>query len=436
MRLARPFLHAPQRTGLWRDHDYVKFWSAQSISAVGSQVSLLAIPLLAAISLGADSIQMGFLLAAGTSPILLLGLFAGVWTDRLRRRPILIAADFGRAALLLLIPLAWWLDSLRMELLYVVAFLTGSLSVFFDIARQSYVPTLVRRDQLVEANQKVMVSASAAEVAGPGIAGTFIKLVSAPLAILLDAMSFVASGLLLLRIRSHEQQIPRHDQRRRMWTEIREGLGWVAHDPILRTLALATGISNFFENVRFAVQILFMTRVLHLGPSAIGIVLMLGSIGYFAGAFLPSWTSNRFGLGSAILIAMGVIWFSQILYVFATGPNVVAVPLVVAALFLEGFGAPSYDVNQVSLRQAITPDKIRGRVNASLRVLIRGTVPLGALAGGVIANYFGLRAAIVCGAIGPPIAIYLIWASPVRDLRVPPPPVDAAEPAIVTAQTA
>jgi MFS family permease len=320
-----------------------------------------------------------------------------------------------------------------MELLYIVAFLTGSLSVFFDIARQSYVPTLVKRDQLVEANQKVVVSASAAEVAGPGIAGALIKLAGAPLAILLDAASFAASGLLLLRIRKHEEQIPRQDQRRRMWSEIREGIRWVFHDPILRTLALATGISNFFDNARIAMQILYMTRVLHLGPSTIGIVFMLGSLGYFAGAFLPAWTSNTFGLGFAIIIAMGVIWFSQILYVFAIGPNIVAIPLVVAALFFEGFGAPSYDVNQVSLRQAITPDKIRGRVNASLRVLIRGTVPLGALAGGVIAGFFGLHAALVFSAIGPPIAIYLLWASPIRDLRVPPPPVDAAEPAIASA---
>jgi predicted MFS family arabinose efflux permease len=320
-----------------------------------------------------------------------------------------------------------------MELLYIVAFLTGSFSVFFDIARQSYVPVLVQRDQLVEANQKVMLSASAAEVAGPGIAGVLIKTTGAPLAILLDAASFATSGLLLLRVKKNEKQIPRQEQRRHLFAEIREGFGWVVRDPILRTLALATGISNFFENARFAMQILFMTSVLHLGPSAIGIVLMLGSLGYFAGAFLPTWTSNRFGLGPAIMIAMVVIGISQVLYAFAFGPKEIAVPLVVAALFLEGFGAPSYDVNQVSLRQAITPDKIRGRVNASLRVLIRGMVPLGALAGGLVADQFGLRAAIVMGAFGPPIAVYLIWASPVRYLQVPPPPVDMPEPAVATA---
>jgi MFS family permease len=174
--------------------------------------------------------------------------------------------------------------------------------------------------------------------------------------------------------------------------------------------------------------ILYMTRNLHLGPSAVGIVFMIGSIGYFAGAFLPRWASKTFGLGRAILLATGVIWIAQFLFVFAAGPNEIAVPVLIAAIFLDGFGAPTYDVNQFSLRQAITPGHILGRVNASARVFIRGMVPLGALAGGAIAASFGLRAAMAVGTIGPPIAILLIWFSPIRTMRAPPPPAEKPEP--------
>ncbi|MFL5758250.1 MAG: MFS transporter [Thermomicrobiales bacterium] len=435
MRVKRFAQLVPRRDGLWGNKDYVQFWAAQSVSAAGSQITLLALPLLAAITLKASSVQIGLLVASGSVPIWIFGLFAGVWIDRLPRRPILIVADLGRAALLLLIPLASALNHLSMELLYAVAFLAGTLTVFFDIGRQSYLPVLVRRDQLVEANQQVVVSNSAAEVAGPGIAGGLIKILGAPVAIVFDAISFVASGLLLMRIHAHEQQIPRHEQQRAMLMEIREGVRWVFQDPVLRALALATGISNFFENGRFAVQILYLNRSLHLGPAAIGIVVMLGSVGYFIGAFLPRITSQTFGLGRAIMLAMGVIWIAELLFALAAGPNSVAVPLVIVALFLEGLGSPSYDVNQVSLRQAITPDYIRGRVNASLRVLIRGTVPLGAIAGGLVAASFGLRAAMVFGAFGPPIAILLIWFSPIRGMRVPPPPVDEQTPVATPALT-
>jgi predicted MFS family arabinose efflux permease len=417
---------APRLGGLWLNKDFARYWAAQTISAAGDQITLLAIPLLAAITLHVSEVEMGLLAACETAPILILGLFAGVWTDRLRRRPILIAADFGRAALLLLIPIAWKLDFLNIGLLYVVAFLTGSLAVFFDVARQSYTPALVHRDELVDANSKVMISVSASEVAGPGLAGTLVKLVGAPVAILLDAASFVASGLFLLRIRKREPQVSRQDVHPNIWSEIREGLRWVIHDPILRTLTASTGIWNFFENARRAMLILYMTRNLDLGPGAIGAIMMVGGIGFLVGAFLPSWASKRFGLGGAILIAIVVIWIGEILYPLAVGSTEVAVPILVAAMFVEGLGGPSYDVNQFSLRQAVTPNRILGRVNGSTRVIIRGTVPLGALAGGAIAAAFGLRAAMVMGAFGPPIGFLLIWFSPVRKLKVPPPPVDEA----------
>jgi MFS family permease len=243
-----------------------------TVSAFGDQVTLLALPLLAVTTLGAGAGQMGVLRAAETGPILVVGLFAGVWIDRLRRRPILIVADFGRAALLLTIPIAVWLDALRIELLYVVGFLVGTLTVFFEVARQSYVTAVVRRDQLIDANSKLMVSASAAEVAGPGLAGALVQILGAPVTLLLDAVSFVISGALIGRIRSAEPAPPPRPDRSSVWREMRAGLRHVVRDPILRTLAGATGCGNIFENARYAVLVLYMSDELGLSPAAIGLV--------------------------------------------------------------------------------------------------------------------------------------------------------------------
>jgi MFS family permease len=408
------------RSALWRDAAFLKLWTAQTVSAFGDQVTILALPLLAVTTLGASAGQMGVLRAAETGPVLVVGLFAGVWIDRLRRRPILIAADVGRAALLLAIPIAAWLDLLRIELLYVVGILVGTLTVFFEVARQSYVTAVVERGQLVDANSKLNVTNSASEVVGPGIAGALVQVLGAPTTVLLDAASFVVSGALIGRIRAAEPTPVPRPRGSNLWREMREGLRHVVHDPILRTLAGATGSGNIFENARYAVLVLYMTDDLGLKPGAIGLVLGAGSVGYFLGAFLPGWTANRFGLGRTIVGSMVVIWLGELLFPLAAGPDRVAAPILVAALFVTGLAGPSYDVNQFSLRQAITPDAILGRVNASMRVVIRGAVPIGALLGGLIGELFGLRAVMVFGAFGGLSSLLWLWRSPVPALRTVP----------------
>jgi predicted MFS family arabinose efflux permease len=371
-------------------------------------------------TLGATAGQMGVLRAAETGPILVVGLFAGVWVDRLRRRPILVAADLGRAVLLLAIPVAAWLDVLRIELLYAVGILAGTLTVGFDIARQTYATAVVGRDQLVDANSKLMVSASGAEVAGPGLAGGLVQLLGAPATVLLDAVSFALSALLIGRIRTPEPAPPPRPTRPSIRRDIAEGLRRVRRDPILRTLAGATGTGNIFENALSAVLVLYMSGDLGLRPGAIGLVLAAGSVGYFLGAFLPAWTARRFGLGRAITGSMVVVWFSELLYPLAAGPTAVAVPLLVAALFLGGLAGPSYDINQFSLRQAITPDHMLGRISASMRLIIRGAVPIGALLGGLIGERFGLRAVMVFGAFGGLSSLLWLWRSPVPSLQTVP----------------
>jgi MFS family permease len=407
--------------GLWRHPGFAKLWAAQTISGFGDQITVLALPLLAATTLGAGAGQMGVLRAAETGPILIVGLFAGVWIDRLRRRPILIAADFIRAVLLLAIPLASWLDLLQIELLYVVAILVGTGTVFYDVARQSYVTSVVRRDQLVDANSKLMVSDSASEVIGPGIAGVLVQIVGAPATILLDAVSFALSGGLIGRIRTPEAVPLARRAGSNIWREMREGLHYLVRDPILRTLVGATGSGNIFENARYAVLVLFMSDELSMSPAAIGIVFAAGSIGYFLGAFLPAWTARRLGLGRAITGSMVVLWISEWFFPLAAISERAAVPLLIGGLFLGGLAGPSYDVNQVSLRQAITPDAILGRVNASARVIVRGAVPIGALLGGLIGELFGLRAVMLFGAFGGLSSLLWLWRSPVPGLGSLPP---------------
>jgi MFS family permease len=409
-----------RRSALWRDAGFLKLWAAQTVSAFGDQVTILALPLLAVTTLEASAGQMGVLRAAETAPILVVGLFAGVWIDRLRRRPILIAADLGRAVLLLAIPAAAWLDVLRIELLYVVGILVGTLTVFFEVARQSYVTTVVERGRLVDANSKLQVTNSASEVVGPGIAGALVQILGAPITVLLDAASFVVSGALIGRIRSAESAPATRPPGSNIWHEMRAGLRHVVHDPILRTLAGATGSGNIFENARYAVLVLFMSDDLGLKPGAIGLVLGAGSLGYFFGAFLPGWTANRFGLGRAIVGSMVVIWCGELLFPFAAGPDRIAVPILIVALFLTGLAAAPYDVNQFSLRQAITPDAILGRVNASMRVVIRGAVPIGALLGGLIGELFGLRAVMIFASFGGLSSLLWLWRSPVPAMQAIP----------------
>ena len=421
--MTRPLVRF-RRAGLWRHPSFLRLWAAHSVSQIGTSITALALPLIAALTLGATPFQVGLLAAAETAPLLLVGLLAGVWVDRRPRRPVMVAADLGRAGLLLLIPLAAWLDLLRIELLYAIALLVGTLTVFFDVAAQSFAATVLDRSQLVEGTSKLHTSYAVAEIAGPGLAGGLVQAVGAPAAVLADAASFVASARLLGRIDAPEARPEPVAHRGSVWREMGEGVRAVAVVPILRTLAASTGIWNLFDNARRAMLVLFMARELGLRLGTIGVVFAIGSVGFLLGTLLPAPAARRFGVGRAI--AAGIVGAAPggLLVAVAGGPPIVAGALVAVGIFVEGVAAPVYDVNQFSLRQAVTPDRLRGRVNAGLRVLIRGTVPLGALLGGALAELAGLRAAVLIGALGPVAALALVWRSPVRALREPPAPVE------------
>ncbi|HET7095222.1 MAG TPA: MFS transporter, partial [Thermomicrobiales bacterium] len=348
-------------------------------------------------------------------------LFAGVWLDRVRRRPVMIAADFVRAALLLAIPGLAWLGALRIESLVAIGLLLGVLTVFFDVAEQAYVPTLVRPDQLVEANSRRQTNYAFAEVAGPGLAGGLIQGIGAPAAVIIDAASFVVSALLLRRIRAPEPA-PASGGRRSLWREIGEGLAEVGRNPILRTLAASTGVWNLFAYARNAMLIVFLARDLRLGAGAIGLVFTIGSLGFLAGTLLPMRAAARLGLGRAIVCGIIGTMPGSILIPLAGGPPQIAAAMVALGLALQGIADPSYDVNQFSLRQAVIPPSLQGRLAASVRVIIRGVVPIGAVLGGALAGPIGLRGVMWVGALGAPLALAIVWFSRVRSLQRAPAP--------------
>ncbi len=287
--------------GLWQHPDFLRFWAAQAISEFGSQVTLLALPLIAAITLHASPFEVGVLAATGQAPFLLIGLFAGAWIDRRRRRPVLVGADLGRALILLAIPVAAAFDALSVRLLYAVSFGAGVLTCFFDISYLSFLPSLVNRDRLIDANSKLETSRSIAQVGGPGLAGILVGLVSAPFAILADACSFLVSALCLWRIRTAEPEPEARVERTSLWAEIGFGLRYVAHHAVLRALVGCGAVTNLFGHAFLSIYVLFMARNLGLGATAIGLVFATGGVGALIGATTADRVARRFGQGWALI---------------------------------------------------------------------------------------------------------------------------------------
>ena len=416
MKLKRP-------GGLWLHRDFRNLWAAETVSVFGTQISQLALPLVAVITLEASAFEVALLGVIQFAPFILISLPAGVWVDRMRRKPILVTADVGRALLLASIPVAYWLDVLTIGQLYVVGFVIGILTVFFDVSYQSYLPSLVNRDALVEGNSKLEISRSAAQLSGPGLAGLLVEAFKAPGAVLLDAISFFASAVFLLRIKA-EERAPTKAERRAgpgMKEEVKEGLRWVFGNRYLRWIAASTATFNFFGNIVFAVYLVFAVRELELRPGVIGVVFAVSNIGYLVGALLANRLSRRFGVGPTIIIgASGSIS----LLLLAAAPTSNPIPFLIAAQAISGMGIPIYNITQVSFRQAITPERLQGRMNSVMRFIVWGVMPLGALLGGSLATWFGPRTAIWVGAIGMSLAVLPVLLSPVRTLRKMPEPVD------------
>ncbi|CAN5223710.1 MFS transporter [soil metagenome] len=382
-------------------------------------------PLTAILLLDANAIQMGILAASLNLPALVVGLFVGAWVDRLQRRPLLIAADIGRAILLMSIPAAALLDLLTIEHLYVTAFLVGFLTLVFDVAYRSYLPSLVSRERLIEGNSKLELSRSAAEIGGPGLAGALIQVATAPFAILVHAVSLLFSALFLGAIDASEAAAPARDPERRLWRDIADGLRLVFGHPMLRAIAGCAGTIGFFNAILETVLILYIVQELGLSPGVIGLIFAAGNVGFLLGALIPGRLTGWIGLGPALGLGLLVVGVGDLLVPLAAGPNAVILLFLVTAQFMFGAGYIIFNINQVSLRQALTPDHLQGRMNATMSFMLYGVVPAGAILGGVLGTTVGLRPTLFLAALGEILAILWLILSPVWSLREHPQTADA-----------
>ena len=405
------------RLGLLGDHDFRHLFLADTVSQVGSQITLLALPLVAVLALRADTFAVGALVACHTVAFLLIGLPAGAWVDRMRRRTVLIVSDLGRAVVLASVPLAWGLGVLGMPQMYVVAFTVGVLTVFFDVAYQSYLPHLVGRQHLAEGNARLEAVRGVSQVAGPTLGGVLVQLLTAPLAVLADAASYALSALFLVRVRKRELR-PERAPGVRLRHEIAEGLRFVFGNRLLRAIAASAATFNFFAGITNAMLVVLLATVLRLPAGTIGVFYSIAAAGGLAGALVATRAVARFGQGQTI-------WLSLL----ATGVFGLAVPLAQRGWPLwgaaAGFGVSCaanvvYNVTQLSFRQGLTPERLLGRMNASMRFLVWGTMPLGGLLGGVLGQLLGPRAALWVAAVGALLAVVPMVRSPLRTMRALP----------------
>jgi MFS family permease len=408
-------VEGPVLGSLWRQPSFLRLWSSETISSFGAQFSELAIPLTAVLVLQGTPAELGILNAAVTAPFLIFSLLAGVWVDQHRRRSIMILSNIGRGLLLAIIPIAAATGTLTIPLLLGVAFLVGSLRVFFDIAYQSLLPELVQRAELVDANSRLEASRSVSSVAGPGIAGLVIQSITAPFAIAFDAVSFIFSTLFLSGIRTQEAQFD-YAERPSILSEIREGIQVVFNDARLRSLAGAAATANFFE---FAIQALFLlyaVNALALQPSELGLILGAGAVGAVVGALVAGKLSEWIGVGPSIMVSMilGASIWGPMIY-FASRPT--AIPFLIVAWFFGEVSFVSWSINQSSFRQAICSTGMQGRVSATMRFLTVGVVPVGSIVGGVLGEIVGLHAAIGVAAIGLVLAPLWILLSPIWKVK-------------------
>jgi MFS family permease len=399
----------------------MKFWVGQSISVFGAQFSPLAIQYIAIKILNVSNFQLGVLAFLNTIPFLVLGLFVGVWLDRHSKRRTLLVADLGRSLILFAIPLFYWVNLytsnqafyVGVNLLYAVTLFSAVLTVFFEIGYQAYVPVLAERQKIAEANSKLEATRSLSQAAGPSAAGGIITLVAAPLAVLGDTIGYIASWVSLLLIRKPEpiQTGPRMSA----WNDIKEGLGVVFKDPRLRAITATTATANLFNSAFGVVLTKFMLVDLGMSPWLVGSVFGVGSLGGVLGAIIAMRVAKRLGVGNAIISGAVVFSLLSALFYFATPEN--GVYLSAAILFSSFIGVLIYNISQVSYRQALVPAGLQGRMNASIRTLVWGIIPIGSILGGIVADVIGVRETVVLMALLGILAPVWVIFSPVRKVK-------------------
>ena len=420
---------------LWRSRDFRTLWISLTITHFGGQVTFLALPLTAALMLNASPLEMGILTAVEALPYTLFGLFTGVMVDRSKKLPLIIMADVGRGLALLAVPVAAWFGLLSMPVLYVVGFLVGLGGIIGWAAYQVFMTARVGRENLVEANARIALADSSAQLIGPGLAGVFIHWLTAPFAILLDAIAFFTSAWMLKGIKAQPSDMPKaRDAGATVWQDAKEGLRLIWNHPVLRSLAWGLAIWQFLKHMYFAMVILFAARDLALSPGTIGAIWMMGGVGFLIASFWVQHANRRFGVGRVMLgglLSTGVAW----LLIAWVSPGAWAALQLGFAIFVLDLGAMLFFINYLTLRQSVTPDHLLGRVTSTMIFLSIAGAPLGSLAGGAMAELFGLRTTIaVAGVGGLVLTIALAKFSPLVAMRELPTHVPDTPPAVASSQ--
>ncbi|WP_326563639.1 MFS transporter [Micromonospora peucetia] len=412
---------AKPSASLWHNRDFLTFWLGETLSLLGTQVTNLALPLMAIHAFSATDEQVGILRFLQLAPYIGLALVFGVWVDRARRRNVMLAANLTRLVLLAMVPILYSAHALNMAALLVIASAIGVASVLFDVSWMSYVPTLVRDPRhYVEASAKMGVSSSVADVAGPGLAGVLIGILTAPMALIANAGSFLVSVVSLLLIRTPEPRPTRAAQDRHLGTELRDGLRWVLHDRILRWLAAIGFCCNFSMITVWTMFLLYGTRDLHLSSTTLGGIFATASIGGLLGAVISRKVIDRFPIGRVYLIAQSALLLGPAMIVMAAGPRPVMTAMFTLSFFTTYLGLGVAGVIIVSLRQTLTPQPMMGRMTAVFRTLLFGGGALGGLTAGILAGAIGARSALAAAAITSAAVVIALAASPVSRLRVLP----------------
>ncbi|MET9038461.1 MFS transporter [Streptomyces mirabilis] len=404
-----------KQRSLWRDTTFAYFWSSQTASFFGTQVSMVALPLIAVISLGASALEVGVLAAVERVPFVVLSLPAGALIERMDHRRVLVTAAALRTVLILTVPLAAAMGLLTIGHLYLTAVLIGALSVFADVAGMSVVPALLPADRLADGNGKLEVGRSGADVLGPGLAGFLVQVLTAPFALLADALAFAVSGLLMSRLRPLEK--PGHaadEEPASLVQQIREGLKFVVRTPLLLWNAVAAALMNLCAFVFLAIQYLYMVDTLGLGPAVVGLVLALGGVGGVLGSLVSGRLIERLGLGRAFILASAAVAAGVL--IAGTAPHrPLAGPAVLAVgYFLYVLGGPVFNVAAITARQVITPDHLLARTNATMRFFIWSSIPLGAFLGGLVATLLSLRGSVLVAGVGLLVPLAVLSLSPIR----------------------
>ncbi len=411
-------VHNPFSSPLWRNNAFVRVWTAASISIFGSLITRIALPLVAILTLNAGPIEVALLRSMDLIAALLVGLVAGAWVDRLRRRPVLIWADLGRAALLGSIPLSFVLGTLALWQLLAVAGLAAVLTTFFDAADNAYLPTIVERGQLVEANSALAASGSVAEFAGFGISGILVQILTGPITIVINAVTYIVSAVLLMTVRHQEPPPPAHADREPVLDEIRHGIRLVRHDPVLRAFAGAQMLMSMLWGIFGATWFLFALNELGVSPALVGVIAGVGGASSFIGAVVATRSTRRWGVGPVAIAAMLLAAVGNAFIPLApAGLPIVAVACLVAQQLIADSAITVYDVTETSVRQTLVNDRELGRVASTFQVASAGAQLIATSGAGRVAEVIGLRATSLLAPLGGLLAAAILYWSPVRSIR-------------------